>query len=236
LPNERQRIGGMRTSSESYPVVVALAAFVLMFIGQASYERLVEAWMVGQLEPWLGVTEAEVVERFSAMAIAGTVSLYVTGGLYFYLRREFARQLAQTANRSIKQPPQIQVRRDVWLYDAICRIFLGRWDLIALKRGKLDLDSADAEVLQDLITRHIRQLAAEGTLPIWGRRRGYWALWELVPSEFWKRHQVDYQSFLESDPKLLHALPCDHGSRAVSIGELMTSKASVEAFCESVAL
>jgi hypothetical protein len=226
----------MRTSSDSFPIVVALAAFVLMFIGQAAYERLVEAWILGQLEPWLGTTEAEVVERFSAMAVAGTVSLYVTGGLYFYLRREFDRQSAQTATGSVKLPSQIQARRDVWLYDAICRIFLGRWDLIALKRGKLDLDRADTEVLQDLVTLHIRQLAAEGALPIWGRRRGYWALWELVPPEFWKHHQVDYQSFLEADPKLLHALPCDHGSRTVSIGELMTSKASVEAFCESVAL
>jgi hypothetical protein len=226
----------MRTSSDSFAIVLALAAFVLMFLGQAAYERLVEAWILEQLAPWLGTTEAEVVERFSAMAVAGTVSLYVTGGLYFYLRREFNRQFAQTATGSIKLPSQIQARRDVWLYDAICRIFVGRWELIALKRGKLDLDSADTEVLQDLVTRHIRQLAAEGALPIWGRRRGYWALWELVPPEFWKRHQVDYQSFLEADPKLLHALPCDHGGRSVSIGELMTSKASVEAFCESVAL
>jgi hypothetical protein len=226
----------MRTSSDSFPIVVALAAFVLMFLGQAAYERLVEAWILGQLAPWLGATEAEVVERFSAMAVAGTASLYVTGGLYFYLRREFDRQLAQTATGSIKLLSQMQARRDVWLYDAICRIFVGRWELIALKRGKLDLDSADTEVLQDLVTRHIRQLAAEGALPIWGRRRGYWALWELVPPEFWKRHQVDYQSFLEADPKLLHALPCDQVGRTVSIGELMTSKASVEAFCESVAL
>jgi hypothetical protein len=109
--------------------------------------------------------------------------------------------------------------------------------LIALKRGKLDLDSADGEVLQDLVTRHIRQLAAEGTLPIWGRKQGYWALWEWVPPAFWQHHQVDYQSFLEADPKLLHALPCNGaGSHAVAIGELMTSRASVDAFCESVAL
>jgi hypothetical protein len=106
-----------------------------------------------------------------------------------------------------------------------------------LKRGKLDLDSADGEVLQDLVTRHIRQLAAEGTLPIWGRKQGYWALWEWVPPAFWQHHQVDYQSFLEADPKLLHALPCNGaGSHAVAIGELMTSRASVDAFCESVAL
>ena len=229
-------LGGMRTTSDSFPIVLALAAFVLMFLGQSTYEMLVGAWLVQQIAPWLGGIEAQVLERLSAVAVAGTVSLYVTGGLYFYLRRELARQSARTANRSINRSAQGQARRDVWLYDAICRIFLGRWDPIALKRGKLDLDSADGEVLQDLITRHLRQLAAEGTLPIWGRRRGYWALWELAPPAFWKHHQVDYQSFLEADPKLLHALPCNGASRTVAIGELMTSKAAVDAFCESVAL
>jgi hypothetical protein len=229
-------LGGMRTSSDSFPIVLALAAFVLMFLGQSTYEMLVEGWVAQQIAPWLGGIEAEVVERLSAVAVAGAVSLYVTGGLYFYLRREFARQSTRTASGSTRQPAPTPPRRDVWLYDAICRIFLGRWDPIALKRGKLDLDSADSEVLQDLVTRHIRQLAAEGTLPIWGRRRGYWALWELAPPAFWRHHQVDYQSFLEADPKLLHALPCNGAGHALSIGQLMTSKASVDAFCESVAL
>jgi hypothetical protein len=229
-------LDGMRTTSDSFPIVVALSAFVLMFLGQSTYEMLVEGWLVQQIAPWLGGLEAEVVERLSAVALAGAGSLYVTGGLYFYLRRQLARQSTETTKGSARRPSGMQPRRDVWLYDAVCRIFLGRWDLIALKRGKLDLDSADSEVLQDLITRHIRQLAAEGTLPIWGRRRGYWALWELAPPAFWRHHQVDYQSFLEADPKLLHALPCNGANPTMAIGELMTSKAAVDAFCESVAL
>jgi hypothetical protein len=229
-------LGRMRRSSDSFPVVLTLAAFVLMFLGQSTYERLADAWIVGQLEPWLGMTGAEAAERFSAVAVAGAMSLYVTGGLYFYLRRQFAGQSARMPDGSIKRAWQIPAQRDVWLYDAVCRIFLGSWDQIRLKRGKLDLDDADSAVLQDLVTRHIRQLAAEGTLPIWGRQPGYWGLWELAPPAFWKHHQVDYQSFLEADPKLLHALPCNGGSHTVSIGELMTSKASVDAFCESVAL
>jgi hypothetical protein len=224
----------MRTSSDSFPIVLALAAFVLMFLGLSGYEMLVEGWVARQIAPWLGGIEAEVAERLAAVAVAGAVSLYVTGGLYFYVRRELARQSAQAAHGPTRQPAP--PRRDVWLYDAICRIFLGRWDPIALKRGKLDLDSADGEVLQDLVTRHLRQLAAEGTLPIWGRRRGYWALWELAPPAFWRHHQVDFQSFLEADPKLLHALPCNGASPAAAIGELMTCKAAVDAFCESVAL
>jgi hypothetical protein len=231
-------IGGMRTSSDSFPVILVLAAFVLMFLGQSTYEWLVGAWMVQQLGPWLGVTQAEAAERLTAVAIAGVVSLYVTAGLYFYLRREIAGQFERMSNgssRSGKPPPPIPARRDVWLYDAICRIFSGHWDQVALKNGKLDLDRADAAVLQDLVTRHIRQLAADGTLPIWGKRPGYWALWEPAPPAFWKHHQVDFQSFLEADPRLLHALPCN-GGHAASIGELMTSKAAVETFCQSVAL
>ena len=221
----------MRTS-DSFPVVLALAAFVLMFLGQSSYERLLDAWVVGHVAPRFGGIAAELLERLSAVAVAAAFALCVTGGLYFHLRREFAGAMG-----SISPAAPIRAQRDVWLYDAICRIFLGRWDPIALQRGKLDLDDADGAVLQDLVARHIRQLAAEGTLPIWGRRRGHWALWELVPPEFWKQHQVDYQSFLEADPKLLHALPCNGGGgHAASIGALMTSKASVDAFCESVAL
>jgi hypothetical protein len=229
-------LGGMRASSDGFPIALALAAFVLMFLGQSTYEMLVEGWVAQHLAPWLGGIAAEVVERLAAVAVAATLSLYVTAALYFYLRREFARQAARTAKGSGQQPLPIRPRRDVWLYEAICRIFLGRWDRIALKRGKLDLDGADSEVLRDLVTRHIRQLAAEGTLPIWGRRRGHWALWELAPPELWKLYQVDYQSFLEADPKLLHALPCNGASPALAIGALMTSKAAVDAFCESVAL
>ncbi|HEY6258013.1 MAG TPA: hypothetical protein VIY51_19695 [Xanthobacteraceae bacterium] len=221
----------MRASSDRLPIVLTLTAFVLMFIGQSAHERLAEAWILQELRPWLSAGAAELVERFAALALAAAISLYVTGGLYLYLRREFARQAARMATARPHRPG-----RDVWLYDAICRIFLGRWEAIELKGGKLDLDHADAPVLHDLVSRHIRQLAAEGTLPIWGRQTGNWGLWELAPPEFWKHHQVDYQSFLEADPKLLHALPCHNGGRTVSFGELMTSKTAVDAFCDSVAL
>ena len=73
---------GMRTSSDSFPFVLALAAFVLMFLGQATYERLLDALIVEQVEPWFGGIAAEVIERLSAVAVAGALALYVTGGLY----------------------------------------------------------------------------------------------------------------------------------------------------------
>ena len=71
----------MRTSSDSVPIVLILTAFVLMFIGEASYERLAEAWLLARIEPWLGAGAAEVVERFAALAVTGAISLYVTAAL-----------------------------------------------------------------------------------------------------------------------------------------------------------
>jgi hypothetical protein len=87
----------MRTS-DSFPVVLALAAFVLMFLGQSTYERLLDAWIVGHVAPRFGGIAAEVLERLSAVAVAAAFAIYVTGGLYVHLRREFIR-----SNRSINQ-------------------------------------------------------------------------------------------------------------------------------------
>jgi hypothetical protein len=225
----------MWNSSDSFPVALTLTAFVLMFLGQAGLERLAEAWMVDALAPLIGESAALMAIRLIIVMLAAGIALYAVIGLYFRAQRELGAQSASAAENTRRQA-LLRPQRDVWLYDAVCRIFLGRWDQIGLKRGRLDLDQADRDVLQDLVTRHIRQLAAEGTLPIWGRKQSYWALWEQVPPEYWRHHQVDYQSFLEADPKLLHALPCDRNGASLAIGELMTSKASVDAFCEKVAL
>jgi hypothetical protein len=223
----------MRRSSDRLPIVLTLAAFVLLFIAESANERLAEGWVLTQIEPWVSDAAGELLERFLALALAGLLILYVLWTVYRYARREFAWRLEQPAQPAARR---VRPQRDVWLYDAICRIFLGRWDNIPLKRGRLDLEAADLPILHELTTRHIRQLAAEGRLPIWGKRRGNWALWELAAPEFWKHHQVDYPSFLEADPRVLHALPCNGQAQAASLGELMTSKAAVDAFCESVAL
>jgi hypothetical protein len=230
-------LDAMRKSSDGFPIVVTLVAFVLMFLGQDVYQRLAYDWITRQLERWTGAAQAELVERISAIAVPAVVALLVIRGFYVYAKREFTRQAERAAHRTKKAAWEDQdgVERDVWLYDAVCRIFLGRWAAIPLKGGKLDLDGTGFPVLHDLVTHHVRQLAGDGRLPVWGKRPGYWALWELAPAEFWKQHQIDYESFLQADPHMLHALPCDAGS-TVSLRELMTSKAAVDAFCESVAL
>src|ERR1700722_12296850 len=98
----------MRTSSDSFPIVLTLVAFVLMFLGQSTFERLFDAWIAGELEPWLGEAPAQVIERLSAVAVAGAISLYVTGGLYFHLRREFAGQSAPSPDAAVKPAPPIR--------------------------------------------------------------------------------------------------------------------------------
>jgi hypothetical protein len=130
----------MRRSSDSFPIILTLAAFVLMFLGQASYERLADGWMAQRLEPRLGAPAAELVERFFTVGLAGALSLYVVGGLYFFARREFAAPSRPTPDRTRQPAAATRAQRDVWLYDAICRIFLGRWEPIPLQRGQLALD------------------------------------------------------------------------------------------------
>jgi hypothetical protein len=210
---------------------------VLMLFGQTVYERLAVDWIFGRLSAWIEPPQAELLEKTSAVVLPAGLAALLVWGFYGYAKRELARQAERAALRP-KRPAfeeQEGVDRDVWLYDAICRIFLGRWDKIPLRSGKLDLDGAGFPVLHDLITHHVRQLACDGRLPVWGKKQGFWALWELSPPDFWKHHQIDYESFLQADPRVLHALPCEAGS-TISMRELMTSKAAVEAFCEDVAL
>jgi hypothetical protein len=228
----------MRQSSDSFPIIVALTAAVLMFFGQNVYERVAADWIIGELTPWIDPPAAMLIERISMVVLSGLISLGLLIGVYRYAWREFSRQ-ADLAGLRAKQRPawedQPGVERDVWLYDAVCRIFLGRWDKIPIRGGKLALDGAEFPVLHDLVAHQIRQLACDGRLPIWGKRRGFWALWELTPPEYWKQHQIDYESFLQADPRMIHALPCDL-RLATPMRELMTSKASVDLFCDSVAL
>ncbi len=95
----------MRNSPDSIPVVLVLTAFVLMFLGETSYQRLAETWILVRIEPYLSASEAEWAERFSALAVAGLLSLWVTAGLYLHLRRRFAQQLARVAAGLPARPP-----------------------------------------------------------------------------------------------------------------------------------
>jgi hypothetical protein len=122
------------------------------------------------------------------------------------------------------------VARDVSLYDAICRIFLGRWSLIPVKDGNLDLNVNGFQALHDLL-EHIRQLAFDGRLPIWGKKPGYLTLWERPDAQFWNHHRIDYLSVTGGNSTELHAVPMDASGHAMSLRELMTSRAAVDSIC-----
>jgi hypothetical protein len=138
-------------------------------------------------------------------------------------------QLEQKERLSLDGTP---VHRDVWLYDAICRIFLGRWEKIPIKDGQLDLSANGFEAIHDLIEQ-VRQLAFDGRLPIWGKTQGYSALWEKSPPAFWKDNQIHYLSFTDGDPEKLCAVPRDTGGQIISLRELMTNRGTIDALCQT---
>jgi hypothetical protein len=78
--------------------------------------------------------------------------------------------------------------RDLPLLEALWRVYNGNWN------GRVDLSQEhyqDAKVLKlwDAASS-IRQHAFDGTLPIWARRQNS-KLYEPVPTEFWRNHDID---------------------------------------------
>ena len=72
--------------------------------------------------------------------------------IYLFVRREIAKQVAD----NISFPAaSTSFDRDVTVYDAICRMFLGRWDKIAVADGRLDLTKNGFEAVHDLM-EHVR--------------------------------------------------------------------------------
>lgn len=79
--------------------------------------------------------------------------------------------------------PQANVQRDVWVYDAVCRMFLGRWDKIPTSDDTPILDQSEAQSVYEILER-IRQLAFDDQFPIWGKQPGYEELWKKSDAAF----------------------------------------------------
>jgi hypothetical protein len=127
---------------------------------------------------------------------------------------------------------ETQIEYDVFLYDAICRIHLGKWKKITIIDGHLAIDGAGFQTIRDLLER-IRQLAFDGRFPIWGKKPGFWSLLEQPPPGFWQHHQINYFSFLDANPKKLHAVPLYMSGQAIALRELKTNRARVDDLCRS---
>jgi hypothetical protein len=241
-PHDDGAAAARHPSPDGFPIALTLFCAALYGLGQTAYERLAQDVIVQQLTPWIGSLPSGVLERATAVVFPAIMALGVVIALFRHLDRSLQRRLGRVIEAATRTAirkaadKQARAQRDVWLYDAICRIYLGRWDRLGLRQGGTAIDADSGQVLHDLVTQHVRQLAFEGRIPIWGKASGRQPLWELAPVEFWQHHQVDYQSFLEADPRMLQALPCSSGGRARALRELMTNKAAIDAFCASVAL
>ncbi len=156
-------------------------------------------WAV--LEKW-NFKEANVVAYTLAHLTPFVLIILVVMAVYFIARHEIDKQIT-----SVPRNPKIDVQevRDVWLYDAICRMFLGRWEKIQIIDGHLDLSRSAFQSIHDLITQ-VKQLAFDDRLPIWGKAQGHLAMWEKPKPDFWKNYQIDYLSFTDGDP-LYHIIP-----------------------------
>lgn len=114
-------------------------------------------------------------------------------------RREPEPALPITNTQSIKAP--LTIERDVWLSDAIWRAYLGIWH-IPPGEGLQELNVSESEKRRFamLVIRDFRQIASEGTLPIWGWK-GTSTLWEKVPNEFWKNNHIEYIQVATNGPQ-----------------------------------
>ncbi len=181
-------------------------------------------WAV--LEKW-NFKEANVVAYTLAHLTPFVLIILVVMAVYFIARHEIDKQIT-----SVPRNPKIDVQevRDVWLYDAICRMFLGRWEKIQIIDGHLDLSRSAFQSIHDLITQ-VKQLAFDDRLPIWGKAQGHLAMWEKPKPDFWKNYQIDYLSFTDGDPKKLRVVPYNTNGQITSLRDLMTSRAAIEKIC-----
>jgi hypothetical protein len=193
---------------------ITLGIFMAWFSGNFFYS-LFWAW----LGKW-NFKEADVIAYTLAHLTPFVLTLAAAGALYIFVRHEMKRNAGL---QPIGEPV-----RDVSLYDAVCRMYLGRWERISTNEGHLALDRDGFQAIHDLL-EHIRQLAFENRLPIWGKRSGYQTLWENPGNDFWRHNQIEYISFTDADPVRLRAVPINTSGQVVSLRELMTNRGAVDA-------
>jgi hypothetical protein len=109
-------------------------------------------------------------------------------------------------------------KRDVGVAAAIAYICYRNWDQdVFTAAGSSGMDAARA--LKDF-----QQAAADGDVPVWGIRDR--EIYEPIPAEFWRRHQVEWFDLLKGKPTTEPMISAsDRGER---FKDLMTSRARVE--------
>jgi hypothetical protein len=137
---------------------------------------------------------------------------------------------------TVKQPRQkyaaspsvstvVYGKRDVWLADAIWRVFLGTWDLPPHDE-RAPIGQNENQRFFDLVTKEFRQAAFDGQLPIWAKRSNS-DLWEEVPEVYWKDRRISYLNVIREDPTKLSVEEAGSLKRSSEWREFMTSRAAV---------
>jgi hypothetical protein len=80
----------MRKHSEHFELALIVFGFALTWLFKTMYEGLFYAWTLKQLERYLGLQEAEVIAKFSEIALPFAASVATILVLYRYIHRDLA--------------------------------------------------------------------------------------------------------------------------------------------------
>jgi hypothetical protein len=201
---------------------IAIGLAVVWFSSNFFYTLF---WAV--LEKW-NFKEASFIAYTLANLTPFILVVALIAIIYLFVRREIAKQVAGNISSPVTST---SFDRNVTVYDAICRMYLGRWDKISVADGRLDLTQNGFQAVHDLM-EDVRQFAFDGRFPIWGKAQGHMALWEQTPPAFWRHHHLDYLSITDGDASKLRIVPSDTSGQITTLRDLMTSKAAVELLCQ----
>jgi hypothetical protein len=120
---------------------------------------------------------------------------------------------------------------DIWLSDAMWRAFLRTGYIPEGGISTLEIKEPEKQRFVMLIIGEFRQLAFDGKLPIWGRKKGSSVL-EPVPRDFWRRNQINPIQVARADhPDEVNACaeqPWEKPDTSADWRHFKTSKAVIE--------
>jgi hypothetical protein len=126
--------------------------------------------------------------------------------------------------------PSSDIKRDVWLRDAIWRAYIGIWYVPQEGLGP-NISESEKQRFVMLVIREFRQHAFEGRLPIWGWRKGS-NIWDEVPKKFWGDNQIDFIQVAKPDhPEDIKACannPLKQPNASAEWSHFKTSRAVIE--------
>ena len=149
-----------------------------------------------------------------ASLIAGACIALIIIGAKIVVSRPKTRD---PVDRGTQAPSQTQIR-DVGLGEAVAFLGLKVWGKRFIEAaGASDVDAAS-------IYDAVLQAAADGLIPIWGKRTQQ-SVFEPIPREYWFDHRFDWFSLLRNDANSESSKYAFSGDRYLS---LMTSRSAVE--------